>query len=236
MNRIVAFVFVAILAALASFLLYAPDDRPPAATPDTAAPGAAADPGRGRGATAAATPASTEVAAGPATAATPAWASGLTAQQRQQLQDALRDHPDREAELQRVSHYMAYMQTMEQFRQRQAQGAPKAELQALARQLDAGLEQRLQQREMSAAEAHLLKARLLDTLLPDDTQRAAALAQWREQHAPRPAPPDAREARYRAQESALVAAWQAQPPAQRDLKQLQAQLETLRQSVFGNGR
>jgi uncharacterized protein involved in exopolysaccharide biosynthesis len=45
-------------------------------------------------------------------------------------------------------------------------------------------------------------------------------------------PPDAREAEFARRQAALVAAWQALPPAQRDAQRLEAELEALRQSVF----
>ncbi|AKJ31809.1 hypothetical protein [Caldimonas brevitalea] len=161
---------------------------------------------------------------------------GMSASQWAQLQDSLRDHPERDAEIARVADYMAYQHTLDLYQAQRAQGAPLHELQPLARELDAGLEQRITRGEMSLPEAQLLKSALLDTLQPDATQRTAALDAWRRRHTPPPPAADPRVQAYQRQESALVAAWQALPPSQRQPQQLQTQLDALRQSVFGDGR
>ncbi|MCW7540384.1 hypothetical protein OOT46_21355 [Aquabacterium sp. A7-Y] len=161
---------------------------------------------------------------------------GVSPEQWQQLQDRLRDHPEREREIARLTDYLAYVHTMERFRLARSEAAPAGALRPLARRLDAGLDQRLARGELSLGEARLLKAALLQVLQPDAKQREAALALWIEQQAPPPAAADPRAETFRRQETALVLAWQALPPAQRDPQELQAQLDRLRQSVFGQER
>jgi len=176
--------------------------------------------------------------AGPASASTgtpPPY--GLTQAQWLQLQQALADHPQRDAEIARIGAYMEYMNTAERFRQlrRQAAGAaPGAELQALARTLEAGLQEHLDRGEMTAGEALLLRSATLEVLEPDSARRQQALAMWQQGMAAVQAArtPDPRETAFAQQQAALVAKWSALPPAQRDPRALETQLEALRQSIF----
>lgn len=181
--------------------------------------------------------------AAPPAPARPASASagippyGLTQEQWQQLQQALADHPQRDAEMARIGAYMQYMNTGERFRQlrQQAAGAaPSAELQALARTLEAGLQDHLDRGEMTAGEALLLRSATLEVLEPDNALRQQALAVWQQGLASVQAArtPDPREAAFTQQQAALVAKWSALPPAQRDPRALETQLEALRQSIF----
>jgi hypothetical protein len=183
----------------------------------------------------------------PATA-TPAPASraeapppyGLSAEEWRQLQAALAGHPQREAELARIGAYMAYMRSVERFRQLRGQARepgspPPAELQALARTLEAELPQHLERGELSAGEAMQLRLATQEVLQPDAAARQAALALWQQglaQAAAQKRQPDPREAQFQQRQAALVAAWSAQPPEQRDPRALEAQLDALRQSIF----
>ena len=110
------------------------------------------------------------------------------------------------------------------------------ERRTLAQALDAGLDDRLAQRELSAGEARLIKIAVLEALQPDAPQRAAALQQW-EQRIAAATPPDtsdaARNAAYQQRQADLVAAWSARPVAQRDPRVLEQQLDALRQASFG---
>jgi hypothetical protein len=99
----------------------------------------------------------------------------------------------------------------------------------------------LQQREVSAAEAQHIKAALLEVLAPDTATRQAALRDWRERHSAAvptvPAVPSTRDpqtAEFERRQAEIVAAWRALPSAQRDTKQLEAELEALRSSSFAN--
>jgi hypothetical protein len=169
----------------------------------------------------------------------------MTAQQWQQLNDSLRDHPDRDAEVARISAYMAYQADLQRYRDLRSQpGGNSAGTEAvqLAITLDAGLDTRLQRNEISAQEAVLIKGALLETLESDAQRRKLMLDEWRARtqtaqasqaaQNPQHSGADVREALYKQQESALVAAWNAQPEYQRDPKQLEAQLDALRKKIF----
>lgn len=166
--------------------------------------------------------------------ASPAIPAGLSADQYQQLRDSLAGHPQQEAEVARVVAYLQFANQWQQFQQRRAAGAPPSELQPLARALDAALDVRLQQREMAAAEAMQVKAALLDVLQPDASTHAAALRDWRERIAAAapPAVADTPTAAFERRQAEIVAAWRALPPAQRDEKRLEAELEALRRTMF----
>ncbi|MCI1191511.1 hypothetical protein MOJ79_06625 [Calidifontimicrobium sp. SYSU G02091] len=162
--------------------------------------------------------------------------AGLTPEQYRELRATLADHPQRDAEIARVAAYLQFTAQWQAFLQRRAMGAIDDDLRALARTLDDGLGERLAQREMTAGEAAFVKAALLEVLQPDAAARDAALKAWRAEAdaAARAAapPPDAREAEFARRQAAIVAAWQALPPAQRDAQRLEAELEALRRSVF----
>jgi hypothetical protein len=160
--------------------------------------------------------------------------SGMSSEQWRDLQAALKDHPDRDAELRRVAQYLAFKSNFELFQAARSQHAGTPELQTLARQLDAELDARLANAELNAAEAVAIKSTLLDELEPDGARRATRLDQWARQHAPAAGGgmDGQREARYQKEAAAILAAWQALPPTQRDPHQLEAQLDALRQRIF----
>lgn len=223
--------------------LLAPAPRPVPAASGQASPFGAGLPVAGPDHAPAPASADTSAAqpAAPATVAPPgAPPAGVTPEQWQQLQQALANHPAREAELARVGEYLAFQNRFNRFQQlRQQPDAAPAELATLARALDAELPQRLARRELGAGEARLLKMALLQVLQPDDTLRQAALAAWADTEARLAAgrtAPDPRDATWQQQQAAAVAAWQALPEAQRDPRALEQQLETLRQAIYGPGR
>lgn len=149
---------------------------------------------------------------------------GLTAEQWSQVEARLAGHPQAAAERDRLRRYFAWTDAVQRWR-----GA-RQDL-ALAQQVDAGLPERLAQAEVSAPEARQLKAALLQTLLPDDASRTAALQAF-DATLPRPAGPTPRDLEFQRRQSALVAAWQAQPASQRDPAALQRQIDALRRSHF----
>jgi len=165
---------------------------------------------------------------------------GMTAEQWRALQDSLKDHPQRDAEIARVAEYMAFQSRMERYRSLRAQADAGA--QAAARELAAGLldsvPTHVARGEMTAGEAALAQGALIDTLLPDAAARQLRSEQERKRLADAlPAPPDQRatderNARFLREQAALVAAWQAQPAAQRDPRQLEASIAALRQAIF----
>jgi len=171
----------------------------------------------------------------PATATTSAAGTpeGVSAADWAKVQQALAQHPQREAELRRIGQLLSYQSRVRRFQEARQSGAPATELRALARQLDGELDQHLANNEVSAGEAQTLKAALLEQLQPDTAARAMALAAWRRQQAAAaPSQPDPRDATYLQAQASTVAAWQARPAAQRNEAQLSQQLRTLRGQVY----
>ena len=150
---------------------------------------------------------------------------GLSAGQWAALQAELAGRPD---ELRRVVAYLGFAADMQRWR------AGSGDRAALARRLDAGLDDRLRQRELSAGEARLIKAALLEQIEPDPARRAAALARWESQWAAPPVQRSAAEAEFQRRQAEIVAAWQALPAARRDPKALERQLDALRVAMFAS--
>ena len=105
---------------------------------------------------------------------------GVSPAQWAALRAELASRPE---ELQRVAAYLDYSAALREFG---ALPAGSAEKRRLAARLDAGLDERLQRREMSAGEARLVKTALLETLEPDPAARDAALARWQDAWRARP--------------------------------------------------
>jgi hypothetical protein len=155
--------------------------------------------------------------------------AGMTPSQWHDLQDALKDHPGHVAELRRVAAYMAFKDRLARLQAAREQASEGPELQALAQQLDADLPTHLAQGDLSPAEAHALKGAVLQALEPDTDRRFERLAQWAQAQPQNPAvATNPRQEQHTQRQAALLAAWQALPPAQRDPRQLQADLEALR--------
>jgi hypothetical protein len=169
--------------------------------------------------------------AAPAVAVPP----GVTSAQWRALQSELAGRPH---ELQRLADYLTYADQLQRFR---TLAGPSAERAALARALDAGLDARLQRREMHAGEARLVKIAVLDVLVEGDAPRRQALAAW-EARVARAAPTDdaaqaaARNAEFKQRQAERLAAWSAMPPGQRDPRELERQLDALRQAQFPPAR
>lgn len=194
--------------------------RTPETAPAAAVPAANRPPAAG---TSAAMPAPGP-APGFAAAAAIAPPPGLTAEQWSTIEAELAAHPTPAAERQRLRDYFGWSDAVRRWR-----GARHDF--ALARQVDAGLADRLARSEVSVPEARQLKAALLQTLQPDEAGRSAALQAF-EAGLPASAGPSAQEHAFQQDQAALVAAWQAQPVAQRDPAALTRQLEALRRSHF----
>lgn len=161
---------------------------------------------------------------------------GVSPAQWAELRAELAQRSDGDAELQRLAEYFAYADAFERFRALREGGAASPALSPLARELDGGLDARLQRNELSVHEAERIKLALLEVLLPDAGQRQHQLALWR--HAQQSGTQAdtqaaAREADFERRQAAIVASWSALPPAQRNPKLLEEQLETLRQASFG---
>jgi hypothetical protein len=164
----------------------------------------------------------------PAEPAPPALAGvppGVSAEQWVRIE---REHAGRPAELRRLIDYLVYADVMQRFR-----AAAVDQRRPLAQALDAGLDERLARREMTAAEARLVKIAVLDVLMPgDDGGRAAALQRWQAAVQPPATAPDARDGEFQRRQAAVVQAWMARPATQRDPQALERELDSLRRSIF----
>ncbi len=159
--------------------------------------------------------------------------AGVSADQWRSLQAELAGRPE---ELRRLTAYFAFNANIQRFRASNPGNAQQRS--ALAAALDAGLDERLRQHELSAPEARLIKIAVLDVLVADAAQRQAALAQW-EAALPAALPDAARLARdseFQRRQAGIVAAWAATPPAQRDQRALERELDALRRSTFTQAR
>ncbi len=142
---------------------------------------------------------------------------------------------DRPAELRRLADHLTFADEIDRFRSGRADGRSAGQL-ALARSIDAGLDERLSARELSAAEARLIKIAVLDVLVEDEGERRDSLERW-EAALASPAPDPKRSAAladFQRRQATLVAAWRALPPGQRDPRALERDLQALRVSSFDN--
>jgi hypothetical protein len=173
--------------------------------------------------------------AGRPIAGLPAQPPGISAEQWQQLVNEMSVRPDGAAELSRLAEYFRFSDAVQAFRRARAQPGSPAELQALAQAIDAGLDTRLQRREVSGGEARVLKTAVLEVLQPDLATRQAMLEHWQSRPMPL-SPADAaareRDAEFMRQQAAITAAWAAQPAADRDPRVLEARLAALKQATY----
>ncbi|WP_425257735.1 hypothetical protein ACPOLB_19720 [Rubrivivax sp. RP6-9] len=171
------------------------------------------------------------VAAPPVLAQADAPPPGVTPAQWAALRQELSGRPD---ELQRLRAHFTFADQLQRFRATPSTAV--AERLALAQVLDAGLDERLRLREVGVGEARLIKSAVLELLQPDSVQRAQALRQWEAAMAAA-LPADTRHASdnaaFQRRQAGLVAAWQTQPAAARDARQLEQQLDALRQAHHG---
>lgn len=143
--------------------------------------------------------------------------------------------PDGAQELRRLAAYYRFADGADRFRDARARAPGDPQTTALARTLDATLDERLRQGEVSAPEARLFKIALLEQLESDPVERQRKLAEWQQQQeASHHAAASSHEQEFLQRQAALVAAWQALPPAQRDPKQLHDQLQALRTASFSS--
>jgi hypothetical protein len=217
------------LAALALSTWWPVETSRPAAHHHPAVPVAALQPAASP--PAAAVPAFTAAASASPDSATP---PGVTPAQWAQLQAELAGRADGPAELQRLASYFAFADASQRFRRLRREQPASPELVTLARQLDGTLAERLQRQELSAPEARMLKVALLEVLLSDPVQRERELQAWQASFQRPAAAADAaaRDAEFLRRQSELVAAWQARPPAQRNPRELEQQIEALRRTSY----
>jgi hypothetical protein len=153
---------------------------------------------------------------------------GVSAAQWAGISAELQARPDGAAELRRLASYLTWADALQRFRSARNAGAPTAEL---AREVEAGLDERLRQREVSAAEAQRIKSAVLEALDPDATGRERPLHAWAAATLPPPAV-DVRQRPFEQRQAEIVAAWSARPAAARDAAALKRELDALRLQVF----
>lgn len=159
----------------------------------------------------------------------------IAADQWAQLQAALVDDPNRDAETARILDLLDYQRAVQRFATLRQADASAPALPALARRIDAALPGRLARGEMSGPEAMRLKATLLEVLQPDPSQRAQDLAAWRdEQLREHPPATDPRDAQFQQAQAALVARWRTQAPPGSPPDGLVQELDALRQRIYDN--
>jgi len=179
------------------------------------------------------------VVPGPLPAGTPADAPpGITAAEWRSLQAELAGRPD---ELRRIGDYFVFADQLQRFRAQGSSAAGGEARMALARALDANLDQRLRARELSAAEARWIKIAVLEVLVDGDQARRQALSDWETDAARVASPVDAqrtaeRNAEFQRRQADLVAVWSEVPAEQRDRRALERQLDALRNELFAPAR
>lgn len=164
----------------------------------------------------------------------------LTEQEWSALQEALRNTPNREKEQARIVEYLRFQKQF-QLWQSMHDSPDTAKRHEIASDLLNGVPQRLANREMSAGEAELMQAALLEDLIPDPQQRAARLATEKQRLIVPPTEAEVAEQQkelsqqqdYKRREAAIVAQWEAIPANQRDQHWLESQLDAARRAAFG---
>jgi len=158
---------------------------------------------------------------------------GIAEDAWRELLASLEQHPQREAEIQRITSYLVFSDRVSRFRELSQRGGPTSELKGLARQLLSEIDARLAARELHAGEALQLRTAMLQVTETDPAAREAALAQWRAQADARTPPTVSRQDQaFQARQNQLLAAWQARAPQDRDPRQLESELEALRQEFY----
>lgn len=158
--------------------------------------------------------------------------AGVSPQQWAQLERELGTGPAGQAELERLAGYFGWADDLRRFRAARTAGADAAELRPLALAVDAGLAQRLHEREISAAEARQIKIAILEATVSAPEERAPALQRWLAAQTTL-AQPDPRQAGFEQRQAAIVAAWSAEPAESRDRARLERELDVLRSAAFG---
>ncbi len=162
---------------------------------------------------------------------------GVSPEQWQQILAEHAARPDGPAEVRRLSEYFHFADALQRFRQLRKSASAGPEMATLAQAIDQSLDARVQRLEVNGAEARSIKSAVLEVLQPDAAARQAALSQWKVTAAP--VVPQAAEARTRdaeflRQQAALVAAWSARAPAERDRGALERDLAALKQATYSS--
>lgn len=164
----------------------------------------------------------------------------LTEQEWASLQQALRDTPDREHEQARIVEYLRFQKQF-QLWQSMRDSPDVAQRHELATDLLNRVPDRLENREMSASEAELVQAALLEDLVPDPQQRQARLLAEKQRLITQPSEADlqaqqkeaSQQQDYKRREASIISQWEATPVDQRDHHWLETQLDAARRAAYG---
>jgi hypothetical protein len=158
----------------------------------------------------------------------------LPAAELQALRRELADHPDGEAEVQRIVAFLNFSREWARFDEVRRSGSANLDsLRLQAAQLDGALAERWRRSEITGAQALQLKSVLLEVLVDDPNSRRAALSDWVKAHEPARGSASSSDS-FELAKARLIAAWRAQPAAQRQSAVLEMQLEKLRTQHFAN--
>jgi hypothetical protein len=128
------------------------------------------------------------------------------------LHEALREHPNREAEFARISALLRMQSQVDAFATARQQGASKAQLRAMAEPIAQALPAQLLAGSVGGGEALVLQSALLDVMTDTPAQAKEQLAAWRAKHLPEAAGPTPQEQSFLQAQAQLVA--QQATPAQ----------------------
>lgn len=164
----------------------------------------------------------------------------VPAEEWHRLKAALPDTPQGRRDLQQAGEYLGYQHRLEKWQQLKGAGGDATARAALAQSLLDELPTHVARRELTAYEAQMLVQTLLQDRIDDPAVLAQAVqAELQKLQAAQPAPApeqsaqqQARLAAYQQQEAAIVAAWQALPPAQRSQQALESQLDAARRNTL----
>jgi hypothetical protein len=168
---------------------------------------------------------------------------GLTAEQSETLQLAFLGHPAAARDLPYAADRVVFRSRWNRFVA--LKGVPGADATgeriALARQLDAGLDTRIERHEIRYSEAVSIKAALLEVLDPSSARRHQALAAWQKSIPAQTGSsgphgriwtPQERAEEFERLKATAIAEWESQPADERDPEELRQYLVHLRESTL----
>lgn len=169
----------------------------------------------------------------------PAGDADMSAEDQAAIGQAMSKQPDGQQQLQRVTTYLKFQRDFERW-QGMMDATDAAPRHALARHLMDVLPDRVSQAEVTLPEANLICAMLLNDLEPDEATRntkVEACTRKLESVSPRTDTEQGMrtaqcQTEYRRREAALVSEFQARPAAQRDPRQLEADLDKAKRAVY----
>lgn len=213
----------AVALALLAWLLTGSDAPPPASTPPPPRPAVVAE-------------VASPFAAASAVVGPELWggseldraaAAVLSPDHLVQLRQLLNGRPGRDAEYSRLIEALTHARNVRRFHQSLASIGPSAETIELARQIDAGIDVRMDRFEYDLPEAATIKSGAMELLEPDEAERARLMNEWMAKRETQPrAPPGLLE--MRSAELSLLSGWAAAPTSPERFEALSRSIERTR--------